>query len=230
MAVTYDAVSTINNNSAGPSTTSHTCTGSDRLLVVCLSFYHPSSVVTALTYNGVALSLFGGFSDFQYNSEIWYLVAPATGANTLSVTFSGSGTYEMGLSAHSFTGVDQSTPLAAFTSGSGTSTTPSIAVSSAADQIVIDSLCITHSGTLTVGAGQTERSNFIGSGGTIRHGASTETGAASTTMSWDNSTSQGWVFSGAAIMPVSGTPAGQPYSKRVTGVPWMRPTRFSGVW
>ena len=230
MALAVDAVSTINNSAAGPSTTTHTCAGSDRLLVVCLAFYHSSAFVSALTYNGVALTFFDAFSDFQYNSQIWYLVAPATGANTLSITFSGS-VFGMGLTAISFTGADQSTPLSAFTSASGTSTTPSIAVSSAADQIVVDSLCITHSGTLAVGASQTERANFISNSGAIKHGASTEPGAASTTMDWSNSSSQGWVLSGAAVMPASGSPVGQPLVKRYAGIPHMKyGNQFSGVW
>lgn len=230
MAVAFDTINTFSDTgTAGPHVKSHTCSGSDRLLVVCIQFYHTASVVSALTYNGVALTKLGSFSDFNYNSEIWYLVAPATGANDVSLTFSGV-TFGFAYSSISFTGVDQTTPMAGYASNSGTSTTPTVDVSSAADQVVIDSLCITHSGTLSVGASQTERSNGIVTSGVLKAGVSTETGASTTTMSWSNSTSEGWVTSAAAVLPSSGAPSGQPSSKRGAGTPYMNSSFSPRIW
>lgn len=110
-------------------------------------------------------------------------------------------------------GIASMTPLAASQSGTwtvqpgntatGTSTTPSVIVSSAADQIVVDGLTIVHSGTLSVGASQTQRWNIIGGNGFLKSGGSTETGAASSTMSWSNSTSQDWALAAVPIKPVS---------------------------
>ena len=230
MAVAFDTISTFSDTgTAGPHVNSHTCSGSDRLLVVCIQFYHTVATVSALTYNGVALTKLGSFSDFNYNSEIWYLVAPATGTHDVSLTFS-SVTFGFAYSSVSFTGVDQVTPMAGYASNSGTSTTPTVDVSSVADQVVIDSLCITHSGTLSVGASQTERSNGIVTSGTLRAGVSTETGASTTTMSWSNSTSQGWVTSAAAVLPSSGAPSGQPSSKRGAGTPYMNSSFSPRIW
>ena len=229
MAVEFDSSSSVSAAGAGPHTVSHTCSGSDRLLVVCIAFYHHTAVVTALTYNGVALTRLGNFSDFQYNSEIWYLVNPASGANTLSLEFSG-GHFGMGLMGLSFTGVDQTTPMAGYVSGSGTSTTPSVVASSGTDEMVVDSLCITHSGTLSVGAGQTSRLNAISSSGTIKYAASTEPGVSSTTMSWSNSTSQGWVYSAGVIKPAGSSPSGHPARKRHAGIPYMSSPFNPRIW
>ena len=229
MAVAFDSSSSVSAAGAGPHTVSHTCSGSDRLLVACIALYHSSSVVSALTYNGVALTRLGNFSDFQYNSEIWYLVNPASGANTLSLTLSDP-TFGMGLMGLSFTGVDQTTPMAGYVSGSGTSTTPSVVASSGTDEMVVDALCITHSGTLSVGADQTSRLNAISSAGTIKYAASTEPGVSSTTMSWSNSTSQGWVYSAGVIKPAGSSPSGHPARKRHAGIPYMSSPFNPRIW
>src|SRR4030042_4820533 len=66
--------------------------GSNRLLVVCL--LTRSSVlqtVTAMTYNGVALSqavyVDETSTSLDLRAEIWYLANPTSGSNTLSVTW-----------------------------------------------------------------------------------------------------------------------------------------------
>lgn len=203
MALAFDAVASGVGLGAGPFTYSHTCSGSNRALFVKVSYYDTSDSVSAVSYNSVAMTFIPGskVSNGQYTVEWYYLVNPATGSNTVSVTMTGS-VFDIGITSISFTDAHQTTPYGTPVTGTGTSTTPSVSVSSAATEIVLDGIVIVHSGTLTAGAGQTQRTNEP-CGGFIKHAVSTETGAASTTMSWSNSSSQVWASSAFALKPVA---------------------------
>lgn len=203
MAVAVDAVSSAAGGSASNFSWAHTCSGSDRLLMLGIAWYDSIDTISSVTYNSVAMTAVPSSSKSigQYTVVLYYLTNPASGSNTVAVTFSG-GVFDFGGGAISFTGADQTTPLGTAATASGTSTTPSVAVTSASGEIVLDTLIITHSGTLTVDGSQTQRWNSTGSGYT-KYAGSTEGGAASTTMSWSNSTSQDWAITGVAIKPVS---------------------------
>ena len=200
-----DSVSSFASNGAGPFTWSHTCSGSDRLLRVTTSHFDSSDTVTGVTYNGVALTAVpsGSTNNGQYYITAYYLIAPDTGTHDIVVTVSGS-VFDFGAGAISYTDAHQTTPLGTAVTATGTSTTPSVTVSSAADELVDDGLVIIHGGTLSVGAGQTQRWNAIASSGFIKYAGSTEGGAASTTMSWSNSSSQTWAIVAVPIKPVGG--------------------------
>lgn len=200
-----DSVSSFSNNGAGPFTWAHTCSGTDRLLRVTTSHFDSSDTVTSVTYNGVALTAVpsGSTNNGQYYITAYYLIAPDAGTYDIVVTVSGS-VFDFGAGAISYTDAHQTTPLGTAVTATGTSTTPSVTVSSAADELVDDGLVIIHGGTLSVGAGQTQRWNAIASGGFIKYAGSTEGGAASTTMSWSNSSSQTWAIVAVPIKPVGG--------------------------
>lgn len=167
MAIAHDASSNAG-NSVGTATTftwSHTCTGSNLLLAVRIVTRsnggtgngHP----TIVTYNGVSLTegahrspQLGDNPTFTYIG-IWYLKAPATGANTISVTISeagtGGATYA---SADSFTGVDQTTPIdSAGGTSSNTGTPVTISVTTVnANAWIVDAATVNQisgSGTIT---------------------------------------------------------------------------------
>ena len=200
-----DSVSSFASNGAGPFTWAHTCSGSDRLLRVTTSHFDSSDTISSITYNGVALTAVPGGStnNGQYYVTAYYLIAPDTGTHDIVVTVSGS-VFDFGAGAISYTDAHQTTPLGTAVTATGTSTTPSVTVSSAADELVDDGLVIIHGGTLSVGAGQTQRWNAIASSGYIKYAGSTEGGAASTTMSWSNSSSQTWAIVAVPIKPVGG--------------------------
>ena len=203
-----DNVSSFASNGAGPFTWSHTCSGSDRLLRVTTSHFDSSDTISSITYNGVALTAVPGGStnNGQYYVTAYYLIAPDTGTHDIVVTVTGS-VFDFGAGAISYTDAHQTTPLGTAVTATGTSTTPSVTVSSAADELVDDGLVIIHGGTLSVGAGQTQRWNAIASSGFIKYAGSTEGGAASTTMSWSNSSSQTWAIVAVPIKPTAGAPA-----------------------
>lgn len=207
MAIAVDSVSTAHGNGASPFTLNHTTAGSDRLLIVGVSIHHVNSEVISMTYNGVEMTLVPDTGEYngQYYCVMYYLVAPATGSNTVSISTSDQ-VYDIGIGVISLTGVHQSVPLGTALQTTGTSTTPSVTVSSAADELVVDALCINNNGALAVHASQTSRWNATTGNAFIKYAGSTEVGAASTTMSWTNGTSQNWSMAAVPIKPVGAAP------------------------
>ncbi len=205
MAIAFDAASYATGTGAGPFTVSHTTSGSDRLLVCGVSYYHFLNNVSAITYNSVALTEIpsSAIDSGNYHVRLFYLIAPASGSNTFSITFSGVGVYDCGVGLASFTGAHQTIPFGTPVMADGNDTVPTVSVASAADEIVMDVTLINHSGTYTVGAGQTERWNSTSAGGYIKYSGSTETGAGPTVMSWSNTSIQPWVIAAVPIKPVA---------------------------
>ena len=96
MAIAFDTTSQKTASgwtSGSPVTWSHTCSGSNRLLVVCFAVGDSGSdIVSGVTYNGVAMTRvrFATYATGTRANYMYYLVAPATGANNITVTHSGS--------------------------------------------------------------------------------------------------------------------------------------------
>lgn len=224
----FDATAGLSSAGAGPFSWAHTCTGSDLVLVVSVSYFDASDVITAVTYNSVAMTQCGSATNGSYNVYQYYLVNPATGSNNVSVSFSGT-ISDFGGTSISWTSIDQVTPVGTTATATGTDTTPTVNVSSAASETVIDALVIVHGGTLSVGAGQTQRQNAIGGNGFLKYASSSEGGAGTTTMSWSNSSSQAWAIVATPFKPASGA-TGQPLVKRLSGTPHVSLSTLSGVW
>lgn len=213
MAVAFDAASSGQATSATSLTIAHTCTGSNLLLTAGghVSAGSPPTI-SGVTYNSVAMTAMSGptlYATFgRYSS--WRLVAPATGANNIVMSLGGTGD-ELVLGGISFTGVDQTTPLGTVAAAQGTSTAATVDASSAADEIVVDHCHAFNNNasgafSFAPGAGQTERydvnvsDNFAGACG------STETGAATTTMSQTITTAGSvteWRTSAVGVKPVA---------------------------
>lgn len=104
MAVAYD-----NSTASGANTSSlsfsHTCTGSDLVLVFMIKVYSTSDLVTAATYNSVGATLVSKRQNGNNRWSYMYILAnPATGSNTVNVTL--SSTQLVGCSVHSYTGAE----------------------------------------------------------------------------------------------------------------------------
>lgn len=146
MSVAYD---TVGPSSLGTATTgtslswSHTCSGTNRLLVVSINVGAASDdVETTATYNGVSMTSAGRVaSNNQIDgyTQLFYLVAPATGSNTVTVTSTLSKSLVGG--SISFTGVDQTSPVSNITTNFGSGAAPVINVTSDYGNMVVDSLC-----------------------------------------------------------------------------------------
>lgn len=107
MAIAFDAATDGSSANSTSLIWAHTCSGSNRLLVV-VCYSASGDVITGVTYNAAALTLVhkaqvGASGAYVYT---FFLLGPATGANNVVVTASGSVTLA-GVSA-SYTGVQQS--------------------------------------------------------------------------------------------------------------------------
>ena len=111
--ITYDNYTLSARANTDTITFNHTCTGSNRILIVAVHIDNDDETVSSVTYNGVNLIYIGratspaGIGDNR--TELWYKVGPTTGENEVVVTLSGANDCVAG--AISYTGVDSSTPI-----------------------------------------------------------------------------------------------------------------------
>ena len=142
------------------------------------------------------------FSDGRaVTSEIWQLTAPLVSTANITIVYPISQT-GITAGATNWTGVDQANPVRSAAEASGTSTTPSVAVTSQTNDVVLDNVAVDEAGAATsaAGSGQTERYDDA-SGTDIAGVGSTEAGASSVTMDWTLDASKDWVTVGISIAP-----------------------------
>lgn len=195
-------------------------TGTDyeRLLVVCTGAgdaVAADRLVTGITYNGQSLTKIREDSSGAGAAGIWYLINPDSGSNTVTISFTGTCTGVTG-GAITLSRAKQSGQPDANNGANGTSTTPTVDVTTSADNCwVIDSVSC-QAQTPSVGSGQTSRWNEEEGG--LRSAGSTEgpkTPAGAVTMSW-TITSAPWWISAASFAP-SGTIFVQPTTGAALG-------------
>ncbi len=90
--------------------------GANRVLVVGIYTYYGLNV-TGITFNGVAMTASATASRTAACVSTWFLVAPATGTHSITVSYSGY-EYTWG-GATSFSGVDQTSPINATGTATG---------------------------------------------------------------------------------------------------------------
>ena len=211
--IAFDVVSSsATGNTANTISWSHTVgSGTNRLLAVCTQARDTVAgdvAVNTVTANGFPLTKVradlrtdGGAS---FGTELWYLVNPGVGANTIAVTWAGAlSSYGVG-SATSYFGVNQVTPIDAHAGSGGTGTTLSTAITTVAHHALVTDCAIAQSDPLTVGAGQTSRVNRTTTGTVDAVGVSTvndKAVAGSEAMDWTQFGSQNWVSSAVSLRP-----------------------------
>jgi hypothetical protein len=176
--VAVDASTSFSNEFGTSLTWKHTVGfESNRLLLVGVSTQY--ATVGSVTFNGVPLTLVGrrqgGSASNDGYAEIWALTSPATGTGTIVVNIPQGDAIVAG--AVSYYGVDQTTPLGAFTGANGQSTAPGVTVASSPGELVFGTLMWNHDWMPVItGPGQTERWNLT----KITPGFSDVTGVGST--------------------------------------------------
>lgn len=119
VTMAYDSSSS-GGSASSPATFSHTCTGDNRILFVAAAS-NSGQTVTGVTYAGVSMTQIGSKTDSAGPTEyLFYLIAPATGANNVIVSTSGSNATGASVS---YTGVKQSGQPDASVVGSESTTT-----------------------------------------------------------------------------------------------------------
>lgn len=210
MAIAFDAATSFNGGASQVSsvTFAHTVgSGANRILVVGVALRNGTGQsVTGVTYNGVAMTSAGvAINGTTVRTSLWTLVNPASGTHDVVVSMSAAAVVAGG--AHSYTGVDQTTPIGTAATATGNSNAPSVNVSSATDQLVVDSGGHSNSTSNgTVGSGQTQsyhdKSTGAATSNVVAYG-SREAGAPTVTMSWSTSDSNArpWAIVGVPLRP-----------------------------
>lgn len=212
--VAVDASTSTNARVTGTPTVNfnHNTAGANRILIVGVSLNLTNSAtaaVTGITYNGVALTRAGAHNDAGNTRrvEMWSLLAPVTGNHSVAVTLSipGGGTIGMVAGATTFTGVDQTSPLAPFVSADGAAGTfSSLDVPSMVNGFVIDTLAIGGDLTVAIGASQTSqwnKSSGVNGVTDVRGTGSTRPGAPSVPISETFGGTSNWSLGALALRP-----------------------------
>lgn len=144
MAVTYDT--TFEKGSGGTTspfsfvsnagTVSGSVGSNTNRVLIAYSETPNSSTVTGVTWAGVSMSSIGSIVSNSRTLALWGLIAPAIGAQTLSLTFTGT-TGEVVLGAVSLYNADQSTGWRNFASSTSTSISPSLTITTASGDIAV---------------------------------------------------------------------------------------------
>lgn len=160
------AIDTTTNPDAGggsassPYSWSHTCSGTDRGLFV-ITDASDTGGTSGVTYNGVAMTKIGSnFTLVDRILNLWYLANPASGANNISVTFTGG---FMRVAAASYTGMAQSGQPEAQGQTTNTSTSISQSVTVATANAWLIGIAGADGGSLSAGTNTTVRVSTGGS-------------------------------------------------------------------
>lgn len=212
-AVTVNANATANAHTSSATALNLTsltiASGSNTVLVVQLSFSVKTVTSVTVTWdNGgtnqaATLIKTANGSGSLSRAELWGLVAPVTGNKTLRITW--TTTSELYLNATAFDGVDQTGGVTTFpnsTSTTNTGTTASLVITSAVNNITIDTLTVAE-----IISNPTQTQLWLDNSGTnVGGGASRGVGAATVTHAWTiASSSIAWVIVGCDIAAVTVT-------------------------
>lgn len=209
MAIAFDnyaATGAVTDNTSNITYSYNAGSGANRFLVVVVSTSLTSDTVSGVTYNGVAMTNVAGMQRTSvagdYNVYTFCLIGPATGSNTVTVTWTTprSSAYSSGFNA-TYTGVSQTGQPTGGTTASGTATTGSVSVTTTDDNSWLIGEAQNNANFITAGANTTQRSAASSSGYFDTNSAQTPAGSKTMNVAFTGSTAA-WKFSAAAIAPV----------------------------
>ena len=189
--------------------------GSNRVAFVCTYMLSDTvaHTVDTVTIAGVSATLVRKDTQFTPTSDklettLWKLVAPTTGTPTVAITWSANPYFYGTATVLTFQGADQTTPVETNNGANDNSGILSTSMTTITDHAwTIDCGQGLHAAGLTVGSGQTSRSNRIVGITVDGLGASTidgKTPVGTATTTWAQ-TSAYWVQSAAVIRPAPTT-------------------------
>ena len=194
-----------------------TTTAANRYIVVGVSIdLNTRASTTASVVYGTegggpnqAMGLLGAFSNgTNVRTELWGLVAPASGTHQITVTITNGNLRNQTVvaGAQSFSGVDQAAPTGTVVTGSNNTATPSVTTANSAYDYFVDSIAWNTNTALTPGLQQDGRynivsttlNNFSGAGSGLR-------GYTNATMQWApaNGAAQQWAMAAVPLHMVS---------------------------
>jgi hypothetical protein len=213
----YNTISVDSQSSTASSSTSSTMSwshttglaGSDKILLVSVDVFRSNNnptTISSINCNGAALTQIATTSydtNPRVRSYVFYLLNPAVGTNTITVTFAGS-TYAAGGSV-TYTNVNQTTPILSSNTASGSGTTQSVSLSASGSnsKVLFGHLGTYRTSTPTAYAitdGQTTR--WSQTSYTYKGFGSDKTVTSGTvSSSWTTSNTASWTAIGVLLQP-----------------------------
>jgi len=202
-AISFDSYSEGEDTASYTNTFAHTvAVQDDRILIVSTAGTF-NTAVTGVTYNGDSLiQIESALTVSNLEVSAWYMLAPDTGTHNVVVTMASFP--NSASTATSYYGVKQQAPEAT-SNATGTGTALSDAVTTITSNAWVVDSAFNASGTLAVGAGQTER----GSGRYQSVSTEPKVSAGSVTMSWTVSESSAWGTILSSWEEASSSPTGR---------------------
>lgn len=210
MAIAQIGSTTTDSDNTGTTDTSTTsyiqAAGADRVLIAIITT-EGNVTHDTVTFDGNSLTKEVDLSNAERRVSIWYLVAPPV--TTANVVVNLGGNADWGVILHSWSDVNQSTPIGASASNDGVSTDIDVTVTSEIGELAIDGFSHDDDDVNPVaGVGQTELAD-LQVVGDYRAGSSRKDGASPTVnLSW-TSDPQDWVSCAISLIQASVVP-GEP--------------------
>jgi len=172
-----------------------------------------TATISSVTYNGVAMTLVAGSlqtailaATYDIGVANYLLANPDSGANNVVITMSESCDAIFG-GSDAWSGVNQNNPAGTAAIATGTSTTPTVNVASATEEVPLAAV-LAEDDTGAFASGDTERWEVGGGAGAAVSAGSSQIGAASVTMDWSGSMDTiEWVISGFSLKGAATRPA-----------------------
>lgn len=162
------------------------------------SIFFNTPTWNGVDFNGDGPVITNAF-DARVRAQIWALSAPATGNHDLVMSWTPTSAIDVVVGVILFNNVNQTSAnsFGGAATNEGNSSSPTLDVTSATGEMVIDSVCAWNQAIGAVGAGQTQHYNTTIA--SLFHGAgSREAGAGTVTMSWGG-TLESWVSAGISV-------------------------------
>ena len=200
-----------NTNPYVVSWTHTTTTAANRYIVVGVSINLNGGTVGAnlgvsgVTYGGTPMVLLGGTTrTTTVRTELWGLVNPASGTNTINVTVTNNANRTLAVTAgaQSFSGVDQFAPIGTAVGAAGNSTVASVTTANTPYDYVVDVVGFHGNTPLTTDLKQDIRWNTNTAGPNFASGSSGARGYTNIAMQW-TTTSANWAIEAIPLKAVS---------------------------
>jgi hypothetical protein len=202
MAATFDVAAEVSGSAVTTLTTPSFTNANvaDRFLTLEIEDRNNGSITSVGAAGGTPTSSGTPAANGATRVSVYQLTAPATGSQT--ATFTGNGSFgdnaQIVLGVKVYNGVDQTTPLADYTTATGTDAAPTVTVPNVTANDLVSDACCHRNLDGAVGADQTERYRELDFGG-----GSTQLGSAGGVMSWASSESLAWSIAAWRVVGAS---------------------------
>jgi uncharacterized repeat protein (TIGR01451 family) len=163
--------------------------------------------VTGVTYGGTPMTFLGRQTrTTTVNVELWGLVAPASGTQTIAATITNTGARNLVVDAgaQSFSNVEQSAPTGAVAGANANSTNPTVTATNTAYNYVVDVVGFNTNVAMIEGAQQDSRWNTVTAAPAYAGASSGSRGYTNTTMTWNSGgTATNWAIEAVPLKQVN---------------------------